>query len=146
MRFAARSVFGYLIAAFWVAAVTLIGYRWLHLNATTIALLFLLGVLGISAFYGIRQAVFMSIVATLAFNYFFLPPIGTLTIADPQNWIALFAFLVTAVSASELSARARRGQRTAIERRLELERLYAFSQLLLSSDNAAELLNLIPRH
>ena len=146
MKSAARSVIGYLIAAFWVAAVTLVGYRWLHLNATTVALLFLLGVLGISAFFGIRQAVFMSIIATLAFNYFFLPPMGTLTISDPQNWIALFAFLVTAVSASELSARAQRGQRTAVERRLELERLYAFSQLLLSSDKAAELLNLIPRY
>jgi two-component system, OmpR family, sensor histidine kinase KdpD len=88
----------------------------------------------------------MSVIATLAFNYFFLPPIGTFTISDPQNWIALFAFLVTAVTASELSERARRGARVAIERRQELERLYAFSQLLLSSDSPAELLNLIPRY
>jgi two-component system sensor histidine kinase KdpD len=110
------------------------------------ALAFLLGVLGISAAWGLREAVFMSVIATLAFNYYFLPPIGTFTIADPQNWIALFAFLVTAVTASQLSARARRGARAAIERRQELERLYAFSQLLLSSDNPAELLNLIPRY
>jgi two-component system sensor histidine kinase KdpD len=88
----------------------------------------------------------MSVIATLAFNYFFLPPIGTFNISDPQNWVALFAFLVTAVTASELSERARRGTRSAIERRQELERLYAFSQLLLSSDNPAELLNLIPRY
>ena len=118
----------------------------MHLNATAVALAFLLGVLGISTFYGLRRAIFMSVLATVAFNYYFLPPIGTLTIADPQNWIALFAFLVTAVTASELSARARRGERTAVERRQELERLYSFSQLLLSSDNAAELLNLIPRY
>jgi two-component system sensor histidine kinase KdpD len=146
VKSAARSGTGYLIAAFWVAAITLAGRHWLHFNATTIALIFLLGVLGISAFYGIRHAVFVSIIATIAFNYFFLPPVGTFTISDPQNWIALFAFLVTAVAASELSARAKRGQSTAVERRLELERLYAFSQLLLSSDNAAELLNLIPRY
>jgi two-component system, OmpR family, sensor histidine kinase KdpD len=88
----------------------------------------------------------MSVVATFAFDYFSLPPIGTFTIADPQNWIALFAFLVTAVAVSELSARARRGARSAIERRQELERLYAFSQLLLSSESPAELLNLIPRY
>jgi two-component system sensor histidine kinase KdpD len=142
---AARFVSGYLIAALSVAGITLVGYRWLHLNPTTIALAFLLGILGISASWGLRQAVFMSVIATLAFNYFFLPPIGTFTIADPQNWIALFAFLVTAVTASELSERARRGTRSAVERRQELERLYAFSQLLLSSDNPAELLNLIPR-
>ncbi|MGA9642223.1 MAG: DUF4118 domain-containing protein [Terriglobales bacterium] len=143
---AVRSAIGYAIAVLSVIAMTLVGYRWLHLNATTIALTFLLGVLGMSAFYGLRHAVFMSLIATVAFNYFFLPPIGTLTISDPQNWVALFAFLVTAVSASELSARARREGRTAVERRQELERLYGFSQLLLSSDNAAELLNAIPRY
>ncbi|MGB9236151.1 MAG: DUF4118 domain-containing protein, partial [Terriglobales bacterium] len=126
--------------------ITFVGFRWLHFNATTVALAFLLGVLGISAFYGLRHAIFMSFLATLAFNYYFLPPVGTLTIADPQNWIALFAFLATAVAASELSARAKRGERTAVERRRELERLYAFSQLLLSSDKAAELLNVVPRY
>ncbi len=146
MNAAARFVSGYLIAALSVGGITLVGYRWLHLNPTTMALAFLLGVLAISAFWGLREAVFMSVIATLAFNYFFLPPIGTFTIADPQNWIALFAFLVTAVSASELSERARRGTRSAVERQQELERLYAFSQLLLSSDNPAELLNLIPRY
>src|ERR1700675_440315 len=143
---AARSGSGYLTAALSVAGITLVGHRWLHLNPTTIALAFLLGVLGISASWGLRQAVFMSVIATLAFNYFFLPPIGTFNISDPQNWIALFAFLVTAVTASELSERARRGTPSSVERRQELERLYAFSQLLLSSDNPAELLNLIPRY
>jgi two-component system sensor histidine kinase KdpD len=141
-----KSVAGYVIAALSVAVIIFAGNHWLHLNPTTIALAFLLGVLAISASWGLRQAVFMSIVATLAFNYFFLPPIGTLTIADPQNWIALFAFLVTAITASQLSERARRGARSAIERRQELERLYAFSQLLLASDKPAELLNLIPRY
>ena len=140
----ARSAIGYLTGALSVALVTDAGYRWLHLNPTTIALLFLLGILAISTYWGLRQAVFMSVIATLAINYFFLPPIGTFTIADPQNWIALFAFLATAVAVSELSARARRGTQSAIERRQELERLYAFSQLLLSSDNPAELLNMIP--
>jgi two-component system sensor histidine kinase KdpD len=146
VKSAARFVVGYLAAILSVAAITAAGYRWLHLNATSVALFFLLGVLAISAFYGIREAVFMSVIATVAFNYFFLPPIGTLTVSDPQNWVALFAFLVTAIAASELSARARREGLTAIERRQELERLYAFSQLLLSSDNAAELLNTVPRY
>src|ERR1700733_6620610 len=142
----ARSATGSRTGALSVALVPDAGYRWLHLNPTTIALLFLLGILAISTYWGLRQAVFMSVIATFAFNYFFLPPIGTFTIADPQNWIALFAFLATAVAVSELSARARRGTQSAIERRQELERLYAFSQLLLSSDNPAELLNLIPRY
>lgn len=146
MKTATRSAFGYVIAAFFVAGVTLIGSRWLHLNHTTVALAYLLGVLGVSASWGLRPAVFMSLISALCFNYFFLPPVGTFTIAEPQNWIALFAFLATAVTASELSERARRGTTSAIERRQELERLYAFSQSLLSSDNPAELLNLIPRY
>ncbi len=146
MTASARSAYGYVTAAFSVAVTTFAGYRWLHLNPTTMALLFLLGVLGISATWGLQQSVFMSVIATLAFNYFFLPPVGTFTITDPQNWIALFAFLATAVTASELSERARRGARSAIERRQELERLYAFSQLLLSSDSPPELLNVIPRY
>ena len=128
-----------------VIVITLVG-RLLHLNPATIALVFLLGVLGISALWGWRHAVFTSVIATFALDYFFLPPTGTLTIADPQNWIALLAFLVTALAVSQLSERARSGARSAIERRQELERLYAFSQLLLSSDNPAELLNLIPRY
>jgi two-component system, OmpR family, sensor histidine kinase KdpD len=143
---AARSFTGYVTAALCVAGLTLVGHRWLPFNSTTIALVFLLAVLGISASWGLRQAVFMSLLATVALDYFFLPPVGTLNIANPQDWIALLAFLVTAVAVSELSERARRGSRTAIERRQELERLYAFSQLLLSSDNPAELLNLIPRY
>ncbi|MGA8541598.1 MAG: DUF4118 domain-containing protein [Terriglobales bacterium] len=146
MKAVAWSRTGYLIAGLSVAGITLIGYRWLHFNPTSIALVFLLGVLGISATWGLRQAVFMSAIATLAFNYYFLPPIRTFTVADPQNWIALFAFLGTALAVSQLSERAKREARSAIERRRELERLYAFSQLLLSSDNPAELLNLIPRY
>ena len=84
------------------------------------------------------------LIATLAFNYFFLPPYGTFAISDPQNWIALFVFLVTAVIASELAERARREAQGANERRLEAERLYGYSQLLLANDNVAELLNSIP--
>jgi len=114
-------------------------------NPTTVALTFLVGILVMSANWGLRPAIFMALLATLAFNYFFLPPVGTLTIADPQNWVALTAFLVTAIIASELAERARREAHRAHERRLETEQLYKFSQQLLTSDNAAELLNAIPR-
>jgi two-component system sensor histidine kinase KdpD len=96
---------GYVIAALCVLVVILLGRIVAGVNPTTIALAFLLGVLAVSTFWGLRQSVFMAVIATLAFNYFFLPPFGTLTIADPQNWVALFAFLITAVTASELSER-----------------------------------------
>ncbi len=120
--------------------------RVIRVNPTTVALTFLVAVLGVSAVWGLRYAVFVSIVATLAFNYFFLPPVGTFTIADTQNWVALIAFLLTAVIASELSARVRQEADEANQRRREVEKLYAFSQQLLVTDNVLELLNEIPHH
>jgi two-component system, OmpR family, sensor histidine kinase KdpD len=128
-------------------AVVVFGYHLVsRVNPTTVALTFLIGVLIVSANWGLRPAIFMALVATLAFNYYFLPPVGTLTIADPQNWVALFAFLVTAIIASQLAERARHEAQSANERRREAERLYRFSQQLLSSDNVVELLNAIPRY
>lgn len=118
----------------------------LHVNPTTVALTFLLMVLWVAAYWGFRFSVFLAIIATLAFNYYFLPPIGTLTVADPQNWVALFAFLVTAGIASELADRARRQTADAHQRRRDVERLFSFSQRLLATDNVAELLNNIPAY
>jgi two-component system sensor histidine kinase KdpD len=118
----------------------------LHVNATTVALTFLLAVLLVSANWGFWYAAFVAVVSTLAFNFFFLPPFGTFTIADPQNWVALFAFLATAVIAGQLSERARREAMTANQRRTEIERLYVFSQHLLTIESFPELVNLLPRH
>ncbi len=115
-----------------------------HVNPTTVGFTFLIAVLVVSANWGLRYALFLSVVATLAYNFYFLPPVGTFTIADPQNWVALVAFLVTAVIASELAERARREATNSDHRRRELERLYAFSQRLLSSDNVFRLVNAAP--
>jgi two-component system sensor histidine kinase KdpD len=116
----------------------------LPVNPTTVALSFLLAILAVSTVWGIAVSVFMSVVAMLAFNYYFLPPIGTFTVADPQNWVALFAFLVVSVLASHLSTRARQEAKDASQRRREIEKLYAFSQGLLESGNVIQLLNRIP--
>ena len=117
-----------------------------HANSTTVALTFLLAVLVVSANWGFWYAAAIAIIATVAFNFFFLPPLGTFTISDPQNWVALFAFLATAVIAGQLSERARREAVSAIQRRKEIERLYAFSQRLLMLENVQELLNSVPRY
>jgi len=141
-----RSVNGYGFAAFFVFAVTYLYRNWFHVNPTTVALTFLLGVLAVSALWGLQHAVAMSVAAAAAFNYFFLLPVGTFTIEDPQNWVALAAFLVTAVVASQLAERARREAINANTRRREVERLYSFSQQLLSIDNVSEVLNRIPKY
>ena len=114
MRYAATAVAVLVLVVFYHLVI--------KVNPTTVALSFLIGVLIVSANWGLRPAVFMAIVATLAFNYYFLPPVGTLTIADPQNWVALFAFLITAIIGSQLSERARREALQATKRRKEVER------------------------
>jgi two-component system, OmpR family, sensor histidine kinase KdpD len=140
-----RPVLPYVGATAFVAVLVEVYRTVLLVNPTTVALTFLVGILVVSANWGLRPAVFMALLATLAFNYYFLPPIGTLTIADPQNWVALTAFLVTAIIASELAERARREAQRAHERQEETEQLYRFSQQLLASDNSAELMNKVPR-
>ncbi len=115
-------------------------------NQTTVALTFLLAILAVSTVWGFAVSAFMSVAAMLAFNYFFLPPVGTFTIADPQNWAALFAFLATSLIASQLATRVRREADEAQQHRREIERLYTFSQQLLVSGNVIVLLNAIPNH
>jgi two-component system sensor histidine kinase KdpD len=129
-----------------VSAMVFVYFHWLHVNPTTVGFTLLLAVLLISAAWGLRHALFTVIIATVAYNYFFLPPLFRFTVADPQNWIALFAFLVTAVIASQLAERARRGMAYADQRRREVEKLYSFSQQLWLSENVFELLNIIPKH
>src|ERR1700720_4893902 len=111
-----------------VAGITLFYRHILHVNQTTVALSFLLAIVAFSAVWGMAVSVAMSLVAVVAFNYFFLPPIGTLTIADPQNWVALFAFLVSSIMGSQLSSRIRSEADEAHQRRREVERLYEFSR------------------
>src|SRR5213078_302902 len=80
----------------------------------------------------------------LSFNYFFLPPVGTFTVVDPQNWVALFAFLITSITGSQLSSRIRKEADEAHQRRREVERLYRFSRQLLGEGNVIQLMNAIP--
>ena len=76
-------------------------------NPTIVALALLLVVLVVAARAARWVAVVISVLAMLAFNFFFLPPVGTFTIADPQNWVVLFTFLAVSLAASHLSAVAR---------------------------------------
>jgi two-component system, OmpR family, sensor histidine kinase KdpD len=145
-RFLAGRAMGVAVALAIVAGITIFFYRILQVNQTTVALSFLLAILAVSAVWGTVVSVIMSIVAMLAFNYFFLPPIGTLTIADPQNWVALFAFLFSSILGSQLSARIRKEADEAHYRRREIERLYRFSQKLLGEGNVIQLMNAVPNY
>jgi two-component system, OmpR family, sensor histidine kinase KdpD len=127
-----------------VAGISVFYRRVLPVNATTIALTYLLAIVAVSTAWGLTVAVVMSIAAMLSFNYNFLPPIGKLTVADPQNWVALFAFLAVSVLVSQLSNRAKQKAEDASARRREIEKLYLFSQGLLEFGNVIQLQNRIP--
>jgi two-component system, OmpR family, sensor histidine kinase KdpD len=144
LRFVAGRAIGFIVAAILLTSITLGYSKFLHVNQTTVALSFLLAILAVSAVWGMVVSVFMSISAMLLFNYYFLPPIGTFTIADPQNWVALFSFLFTSLVGSQLAARIRREADAANSRRREVERLYAFSQKLLGEGNVIQLMNAVP--
>jgi two-component system sensor histidine kinase KdpD len=116
----------YLVAIFSVAVLTvvlkLIGA---HVNSTTVALVFLLDVLCIASWRGSVPALVTSIIGVLCFNYFFLPPFGTFNIGSADNWVAFAAFLLTALTAGQLSARAKKRAEEAETGRGQIEKLYA---------------------
>lgn len=115
-------------------------------SPTTVALAYLLVVLFAASLGTLAAAVVTSLAAMLALNYFFMPPVGTFTIADPHDWVALVAFLAVAVVASQLSASARARAVEADERRQEVTRLFDVSRdvLLTTEDQGAA--NAVARH
>ncbi len=113
-----------------IAAATVL-LRALRPNPAEVALTYLLAVLLASTVGGLWPGALSAVAAALAFNYFFLPPSGTLTIADPANWFALVAFLATAAVTSQLVARARARSRLAEARTAQTRRLLDLSEQIL---------------
>jgi K+-sensing histidine kinase KdpD len=116
---------GYVFAACGVAAVTAaLAPFHERLSSTTVALAFLLVVLFAATGWCIGPALLAAVMGVACFNFFFIQPVHTFIIADPQNWVALAAFLITALTAGALSARAKRRAEEAEAGRREIERLY----------------------
>ncbi len=100
------------------------------------ALAFLLVVLFAAIVWGSKPALLASIIVVACFNFFFLPPVHTFTIADPQNWLALIAFFITALTVGQLSAIARQREHEAETQRKEIKSLY--EELHNAFDRASE--------
>lgn len=126
-----------MLAAIGVAAITvaLIPLRG-TINSTTVGFGFLLAILFVAILWGSKPALVASVLGTLCFNFFFLPPYYTFTIADPQNWMAVTAFFITALAVGQLSARAKRRAEEAEAERIENRRLY--EELEEAFDRASE--------
>jgi two-component system, OmpR family, sensor histidine kinase KdpD len=112
LRVSRRSVYASLSSVAAVAVVTgAIELLKGHVPVLSLALLYLLAVLPVAIVWGMGYAVAVSIASMAAFNFLFLPPLYTFTLADSRNWFALLVFVVTAVVVSELAARSRRQAR-----------------------------------
>ena len=90
-------------------------------------------------------AIVVSIAAMLPLNFFFLPPVDV-TIADPQNWVALAVFLIVAIVGSNLSAAAQQRAREAIARRNEVSRLFDLTRDVLLTTETSGALDALARH
>lgn len=100
------------------------------LDVDNIGIVFLMGVLTSALWYGLAPAIFTSIVSALAFNFFFLPPLYTLTIGSAESVVTFVFFLIVAGIASNLTARVRGQAVTARQRARMTEDLYLFSKKL----------------
>lgn len=134
------------VALLFISVITFILARLVPINATTVSFVYLVAVLLIATKGGLAESTVASVAAMVCFNFFFLPPVGTLTIADPQNWVALFAFLATSLTASQLSARAKRRALEAEAGKSEMERLYSLSRALLLTDFTQPIARQIVQH
>jgi two-component system sensor histidine kinase KdpD len=131
----------YVGATAFVAAALGVGILLQHfLAVSNIALVFLTAVLASAIAYGLWPSLFACLVSVLAYNFFFLPPLYTFTIADPENVVALFFFAVVAVIASNLAARVRAQAVAARQRARTTEDLYLFARKLAGAVTLDDLL------
>lgn len=121
------------------ALLTTVQLAWLGASHPTIAALsYLLVVLLVASVAARWVAITTSFVVFVCFNYYFLPPVGTFVIADPVNWVALFALLAVSIVASHLSSQARRRADEATARRDELARLFDLTRDILLTTDAVD--------
>lgn len=135
-----------LVAGLAAVALATAAYRGLDVsNPGVVSTTFLLVVLTVAATSPLWVAIAVSVVAVLAFNYFFLPPLGTFVVDDPQNWFALVAFLAVSLVASRLSAIAADRTAEALARRDEQARLFDLSRDVLVLPDSREALTALAR-
>lgn len=108
----------------------------LRLNSTTVAFALLLNILLVATFIGRNPALLISLIAALGFNYFFLPPVRTWTISEPQNLLTWATFIITAIIVGQLSASVRRRAEEAERQKDEIKNLY--DELQIAFEKASE--------
>jgi two-component system sensor histidine kinase KdpD len=130
-----RGAIGYLAALTAVAVVSLaIGFVIGRARIANISMLYLLAVLGAAIAFGRGPAVVASIAAFLTFDWFFVQPLHTFTVSDPEEWLSLLFFLLVAILTGQLAADQRRRAREAAQREHEAVVLYDVVRLMSEPD------------
>ncbi|HTB97926.1 MAG TPA: ATP-binding protein [Terracidiphilus sp.] len=137
-------------AANWLGASLAVGLTaaildFLGARATTAGMVFLVLVVWMATQAGVILSFYTALLCAVCFDFFFLPPVHTLTLAGPQEWVAMFTFVAGSYVAGRVAERARRQAETAERRREDVERLYTLSKEMLLYEDAAGLMNELPR-
>jgi two-component system sensor histidine kinase KdpD len=111
-----------------------------------ISLIYLLVVLYIATRQGRGPAILASVLAFLAYDFFFIPPTLRFTVDDPSEWLSLLTLLITALVISQLTATVRLRATEAMESRRQIAMLYDFAEAIAATTDRRELLNTLTRH
>src|SRR5215471_16843064 len=126
-----RGLVGYAAALGSVTTVSLfIGFILWQVNIANVSMLYLLAVMATAVAFGRGPAVFASVVAFVVFDWFFVAPLHQLTVSDPEEWVSLLFFLLTATVTGQLAAGQRQRAREAQQREREAVVLYDVVRLL----------------
>ena len=139
-----RGILHWFVGTMMAASATLL-MVWLGANSTTAGMVFLVLVVWVSAQAGIRLSLYVTLLCALSFDYFFLPPVGTMRLEGAQAWVAMVSFLISSLVVGRVAERARSQARQADERRADVERLYELSQEMMLQEDAAGLIRDLPR-
>ena len=123
------------ISAGLIVAMLVVCLRLPHVDHATVAMLMLLAIVGLAKMWGRAEALTAAIIGGIGFEHYFLPSRG-LGIANPEHWVALTAFLVTAVVTGQVATQLKRRRNEAVEREIEMEKLYRLVNTLLESGSS----------
>ena len=119
-----------------VSAISIALGKWIHLNRGSAGPIITIIILLIAAGLGSRESLAASVVATIGWAYYFIPPRDSFAMRGFEDWLSLLTFLATGLIAGHLSERARRRTAEAVTRQQEMERLYALGRaILMTSPN-----------
>jgi two-component system sensor histidine kinase KdpD len=114
-------------------------------NSTSAGMVFLVLVVWSSTQAGMSLALYIAVLCSLSFDYFFLPPLHTLRLAGSQEWVALISFVASCMVVGRVAELARRKAHQAEQRQEDVERLYALSQEMMLHEDAEGLVRELPR-